>query len=142
MKDIRPAALYILLMVMVLGGLDRDIIPKPEWSTTGFGSLVYVVFLMFVCPWIVVTVLGWVFGVSPFSPKVEYPSNWADLSLQAKDRDGYKCGNCGEGGKKAWVTFPLHVHHIVPLSKGGTNNLSNLRTLCEDCHKRLHPHML
>jgi 5-methylcytosine-specific restriction endonuclease McrA len=25
--------------------------------------------------------------------------------------------------------------------KGGTNNLSNLRTLCNSCHEKLHPHM-
>ena len=25
--------------------------------------------------------------------------------------------------------------HIVPLNRGGTNELSNLRTLCHPCHK-------
>jgi len=64
----------------------------------------------------------------------QYPSNWSDISRQARQRDGHKCGNCGSG-------YNLHVHHIVPLSKGGTNNLSNLRTLCSSCHGKLHPHM-
>ena len=63
-----------------------------------------------------------------------YPENWDALRAQALSRDGYRCGNCG-------ATSKLHVHHIVPLSRGGTNVLGNLRTLCDSCHKLLHPHM-
>ena len=69
-----------------------------------------------------------------YNYSASYPSNWNELREEAKKHDGYKCGNCGS-------TTNLHVHHIVPLSKGGSNQLSNLRTLCEDCHKKLHPHM-
>ncbi len=32
----------------------------------------------------------------------------------------------------------LHVHHIRPLSRGGTNALENLRLLCSACHSREH----
>lgn len=63
-----------------------------------------------------------------------YGPNWPELRRMALQRDGYRCGNCG-------LTTNLHVHHIVPLSKGGTNQLNNLRTLCRDCHTLLHPHM-
>ena len=63
-----------------------------------------------------------------------YPPDWEEISRQVRDRDGYRCGNCGSKTN-------LHVHHIVPLARGGTNQLSNLRTLCEDCHKKIHPHM-
>ncbi len=31
-----------------------------------------------------------------------------------------------------------HVHHLVPLSKGGDNRASNGALLCTDCHKRAH----
>jgi 5-methylcytosine-specific restriction endonuclease McrA len=31
-------------------------------------------------------------------------------------------------------TATLHVHHIVPRSKGGLSTLENLLTLCEVCH--------
>lgn len=31
-----------------------------------------------------------------------------------------------------------NVHHIVPLSEGGTNKLSNLVALCKDCHNSVH----
>lgn len=64
----------------------------------------------------------------------QYPPNWAELRLEILRRDGHRCGNCGS-------TTNLHVHHIVPLSKGGSSDPGNLRTLCESCHKRLHPHM-
>jgi 5-methylcytosine-specific restriction endonuclease McrA len=29
-----------------------------------------------------------------------------------------------------------HVDHVVPLSQGGTNETSNLQTLCRRCHAR------
>lgn len=63
-----------------------------------------------------------------------YPENWADLRQTVLRRDGNRCGNCG--GRER-----LQVHHIVPLSRGGSNQPGNLRTLCYDCHARLHPHM-
>ena len=43
-------------------------------------------------------------------------------------RDGYRCVNCGQTGVE------LHVHHIVPRSEGGTNDLNNIVTLCARCH--------
>jgi hypothetical protein len=70
----------------------------------------------------------------PRRPPAQYPPDWEDLRRQALHRDGSRCGNCGGA-------LNLHVHHIVPLSKGGSNQLGNLRTLCDVCHKRLHPHM-
>ena len=47
-------------------------------------------------------------------------------------RDGYKCVVCGRNAKDDGVK--LHIDHIVPVSKGGTNNINNLRTLCKDCN--------
>lgn len=42
------------------------------------------------------------------------------------------CWNCGK------VDTEFNVHHIVPLSKGGTNNFNNLSILCKECHKKVH----
>lgn len=67
-------------------------------------------------------------------PGFDYPDNWNEIATMARSRDNNRCGNGGS-------THNLHVHHIVPRSKGGSDQLSNLRTLCESCHKKLHPHM-
>ena len=32
----------------------------------------------------------------------------------------------------------LTIHHIKPLSEGGSNDVSNLIPICEPCHKRTH----
>jgi len=71
----------------------------------------------------------------PTYVETEYPADWDEIRHSVLARDGYTCGNCGIN------SGPFHVHHIVPLSKGGTNNMGNLRTLCENCHKDIHPHM-
>src|SRR5208337_4216178 len=43
-----------------------------------------------------------------------------------------KCADCG-------IERPyLHTHHIVPRSKGGTDDPSNLVKLCANCHENRH----
>lgn len=66
-----------------------------------------------------------------------YPSNWEEISRSVRERDGYHCRYPGCGG----TGLILHVHHIIPLSQGGSNTLSNLVTLCEKHHIAKHPHM-
>lgn len=64
---------------------------------------------------------------------------WWEIRGKVWKRDGGKCqalvgGNrCLKPGKD--------VHHIKPLSGGGTTTMSNLITLCQDCHDRRHRHM-
>jgi len=55
-------------------------------------------------------------------------SKWDLLRKDVLARDHYKCTNCGK-------TSNLTVDHKVPLSLGGTNLMSNLTTLCKDCHE-------
>jgi len=43
-------------------------------------------------------------------------------------RSGYQCVNC-----KYWDD--LQVDHIMPSSRGGSNDLSNLQTLCGPCNR-------
>ncbi|MBE6509535.1 MAG: hypothetical protein E7Z77_09020 [Methanobrevibacter sp.] len=53
------------------------------------------------------------------------------LRHQVFQRDGYRCRECGATNKQT----RLHVDHIRPVAKGGTNDLSNLQTLCEACNR-------
>ena len=64
-----------------------------------------------------------------------YPSDWEELSRAVRERDGYRCSYCGS------LNLVLHTHHVIPLSRGGSNAMSNLTTLCERCHRAKHPHM-
>lgn len=51
---------------------------------------------------------------------------------QVLERDGFKCLDCGASPADGAL---LEVDHTVPISKGGSNALSNLRTLCSDCNR-------
>ncbi len=46
-----------------------------------------------------------------------------------------RCQLCSEQG------LTLDIHHIVPLSEGGNNELPNLQLLCPNCHRREHDEM-
>ena len=45
-------------------------------------------------------------------------------------RDGYKCLECGATNKEK----VLHADHIISVAQGGSDELENLQTLCEDCN--------
>jgi len=45
-------------------------------------------------------------------------------------RDSFKCQYCGASAPDVL----LHIDHIKPVSKGGTNNLTNLITACVSCN--------
>jgi 5-methylcytosine-specific restriction enzyme A len=53
-------------------------------------------------------------------------------------RDAYLCQECKRNGKLTPVGKGknAHVDHIIPKSQGGTDDDSNLRTLCASCHSR------
>jgi 5-methylcytosine-specific restriction endonuclease McrA len=42
-------------------------------------------------------------------------------------RDDYRCRHCNSRG-------PLHPHHIIPVGRGGPDELWNIITLCAFCH--------
>lgn len=70
----------------------------------------------------------WTFN---FETSDEKDTHWNYLRKQVFKRDDYKCVKCG---------FPknLTVDHITPRHAGGTDELSNLRTLCVLCHEKVH----
>jgi hypothetical protein len=47
------------------------------------------------------------------------------------DRDDFRCLACGRRGADGAI---LHLDHIVPRSKGGTDEDDNLQTLCSHCN--------
>jgi hypothetical protein len=55
------------------------------------------------------------------------PSIWFNVLK----RDNWKCQSCGRSGKDG---ITLEVDHILPRSKGGTDDIDNLQTLCKKCN--------
>lgn len=58
-------------------------------------------------------------------------AEWIELREEIFSRDGRQCANCG-------AEENLEVHHVVPLSRGGTNKRTNLLTICNRCHNQTH----
>lgn len=52
-----------------------------------------------------------------------------ELRLEIYERDNYCCQECSSN-------HDLTIDHIIPVVKGGTNNPSNLQTLCRSCNSR------
>lgn len=64
-------------------------------------------------------------------------------SLRILYRDNFTCRDCGkflayknEHGVYIPIDEGAEVHHIIPVSKGGGDEPSNLTTLCSECHKK------
>lgn len=57
---------------------------------------------------------------------------WKLARAERLSIDNWQCQDCGRvvTGREA------HVDHIVPKSAGGSDLMSNLRTLCRSCHSR------
>ena len=53
--------------------------------------------------------------------------------LQVLKRDNFSCVMCGKS-PATHIGVVLHVDHIKPFSKGGSNDSKNLRTLCSKCN--------
>jgi len=67
----------------------------------------------------------------------QYPADWDERRRKVYRRDDYRCQECGAGGGPHGDTV-LHCHHKTPISRGGSHEYSNLVTVCEDCHERIH----
>jgi 5-methylcytosine-specific restriction endonuclease McrA len=72
-----------------------------------------------------------------------YNSNiWKELSKQCKERDNYSCKECGREAKTRQEKRCLHAHHIISRKpvpyKTTFDCLSNLKTLCNNCHSIEH----
>ena len=66
-----------------------------------------------------------------------WSDRWQRLRKKILKRDGYSCVECSTSRKDVGIEC-LHVHHILPRSDGGEDDVSNLITLCEECHRNRH----
>ena len=66
-----------------------------------------------------------------YSPKRKHLPK--GLRHEVLKQNNYKCVECGVSSSLGGVT--LEVDHIVPVSRGGTDDLSNLQTLCKICNR-------
>lgn len=53
--------------------------------------------------------------------------------LKILKRDHYKCAKCGRSPATHRDIY-LHIDHILPFSKNGSNEIENLQTLCQKCN--------
>ena len=66
--------------------------------------------------------------------KKRYGEQWRRIRKQYAQTHPF-CEQCLKNG----VIVPVEeVHHIKPLSEGGTHDTSNLISLCKHCHSKLH----
>jgi hypothetical protein len=79
--------------------------------------------------------IGWNATLHPYLDPYEY----RDLRKRVKARDGSKCQQRGRGVAHSKM---LSVHHIVPSEVGHRfvlcDNESNMITLCQSCHVKIH----
>lgn len=75
----------------------------------------------------------------------EHDHQYQQIRRAVLDRDNYTCQDCGNSilhrsYNEKTDPITLHVHHIVPKSSGGSDNPTNLLTLCQSCHQDRHSH--
>lgn len=61
-----------------------------------------------------------------------YGASWDRLRRQVLERD---CGVCQACAREGLIHPGNEVDHIVPKAEGGTDDLSNLQTICAERHR-------
>ncbi|MDY6804813.1 MAG: HNH endonuclease [Cyanobacteriota bacterium] len=68
------------------------------------------------------------------TPRIKIPP---EVRKYVFDRDRNQCQSCGKTGSETQLT----IDHIIPLALGGTNDISNLQTLCRPCNSQKKHHL-
>lgn len=61
-------------------------------------------------------------------PKRAFPSGWSATRRIVFSRDGFACTYCGA------ADVPLQCDHVVPVARGGSDEIDNLTTACAACN--------
>ncbi|PIG91761.1 HNH endonuclease [Gloeocapsopsis sp. IPPAS B-1203] len=67
------------------------------------------------------------------TPRIQIPQA---VRRYVFERDRLQCQSCGTTAIET-----LTVDHIIPLARGGKNDISNLQTLCRYCNQRKTHHL-
>ncbi len=67
------------------------------------------------------------------TPRIHIP---LEVRKYVEARSRYQCQSCG----KTKLETQLTIDHIIPLAKGGSNDISNLQTLCHTCNQQKKHH--
>lgn len=67
------------------------------------------------------------------TPRIPIPDSVRQYVYQ---RDRHQCQSCGQTQDE----ICLSVDHVISLAKGGSNDISNLQTLCLSCNKKKSHH--
>lgn len=66
-------------------------------------------------------------------PTPRFPSRqWESVRQFVFERDNYTCVYCKSSA------LSLEVDHVIPVSRGGSNHISNLATSCRECNRSKH----
>ena len=66
--------------------------------------------------------------------KKRYGRSWQKIRKRYAEEHPF----CEECFKQGYIRAVEEVHHIVPLSEGGTHSEENLVSLCQSCHAKIH----
>ncbi len=73
------------------------------------------------------------YGRDPEARK-RYSGSWKKIRARYAHQHPL-CEMCLKEGRAVKME---HVHHIIPLSEGGTHDEGNLMSVCMSCHSRIH----
>lgn len=81
----------------------------------------------------------WKGGSKPEHMRFYDSAWWRRRRKEVYERDQWVCQECGvkclsSAGAKNYKGRRIQAHHIIPRRNGGSDELSNLETLCTTCH--------
>lgn len=68
------------------------------------------------------------FAIEIDGKKAISKTSWGRINKSVRKRDAALCYYCGKHSQNG------HVDHVIPLSRGGTDNLENLVWSCQECN--------